>query len=228
MSGKQIKIVLIDNHPLFREGLIRILQAEPSFAIVADGDEKMKLVEVVKRYQPTILLIDIQVIYAKKLNVKTDILSNSPETKVIVLSMNNEGKDVTDVIKMGVHGYLLKDMDVNTFMEAIYTISEGSYQIHAKLSHHLIEEYLKLIANLSGEEVTKEKQLEKPLHIYTKRECEVLQLLANGKSNRDIALALAISEKTVKNHISSIFKKMKVNDRTQAVVTAIRNNWVEI
>lgn len=80
--------------------------------------------------------------------------------------------------------------------------------------------------NLNDEE--EQPKVRRPLHLYTKRECEVLQLLTDGKSNRQIAEALNISEKTVKNHVSSLFKKMKVNDRTQAVVTAIKNNWVEL
>src|SRR5699024_6433612 len=101
-------------------------------------------------------------------------------------------------------------------------VEEGVFYIHPAVTHDLVEDYRKLTD--PNEDTF--NGVNRPLHLFTKRECEVLQLLTDGQSNRDIAKTLRISEKTVKNHISSLFKKMKVNDRTQAVVAAIRNHWV--
>src|SRR5690625_764504 len=113
-------------------------------------------------------------------------------------------------------------MDIFTFIDAVKAVHRGLSYIHPIVTNTLIEDYRKLS---KGEP---EQAVQRPIHLYTKRECEVLQLLTDGQSNRQIAETLNISEKTVKNHVSSLFKKMNVNDRTQAVVTAIRNHWVEL
>src|SRR5699024_2006538 len=123
-------------------------------------------------------------------------------------------------------GYLLKEMDSNALVEAIRVVSEGGSYLHPKVTHNLVKEYRKL----AEENENKENFVffSKPLHLLTRRECEVLQLLAEGKSNRDVAESLEISEKTVKNHVSNILQKLNVKDRTQAVVRAIKNGWVKM
>src|SRR6478735_2669072 len=115
------------------------------------------------------------------------------------------------------------------FEKDFEVVAEGGSYLHPKVTHSLVKEYRRLAAQGQSSSYPHEPiEIRRPLHLLTRRECEVLQLLADGKSNRGIGEALYISEKTVKNHVSNILQKMNVNDRTQAVVVAIKNGWVEV
>src|SRR5699024_6486656 len=152
-----------------------------------------------------------------------------PDVNVIILSIHDEESYVWHALKTGAQGYLLKEMNSDSLMEAIKVVSEGRAKLNTTVTHNLVQEYRRL-AQGNGSSILQNKDLQfiKPLHVLTKRECEVLQLLAEGKSNRVISEKLEISEKTVKNHVSNILQKMGVKDRTQAVVTAIRKGWVDV
>lgn len=221
MNGK-INIVLIDHQQLFREGVKQVLQNESTFRIVASSDHFSVVAPLINSQTIDVLMIDVKILMENKRFIKEEILNNNNKTKIIVLSTEGEEDYVIEAVKLGVHGYLLKEMDIYTFVDAIKAVYKGLSYIHPIITNSLIEDYRKLSL---GET---EPAVHRPTHLYTKRECEVLQLLTDGQSNRKIAETLNISEKTVKNHVSSLFKKMKVNDRTQAVVTAIKNNWVTL
>ncbi len=227
MTNEKIKIVLIDDHKLFREGVKRILEFEPSFEVVAEGNDGTEAAKLVKENEPDVVLMDINMPNANGIEATADLVRYFPETKVIILSIHDDENYVTHALKTGAQGYLLKEMDSDSLIEAIRVVSEGGSYLHPKVTHNLVKEYRRLASdNASGSNQRVEYQ--KPLHLLTKRECQVLQLLADGKSNRAVAETLYISEKTVKNHVSNILQKMNVNDRTQAVVTAIKNGWVEV
>lgn len=217
-------IVLLDHQPLFREGLKKVLESEKSFQILLSSDDYAINHSVIETKEIDVILMDVKVYIENKERIKEEIIGNT-DIKIIVMSAAGEEFYVAETVKQGVDGYLLKEMDVYSFIDAIKTIKSGMAYVHPAVSHDLVEEYRRL-ARLGGE--VEEEPVQRPLHLYTKRECEVLQLLTDGQSNREIAKTLNISEKTVKNHVSSLFKKMNVNDRTQAVVRAIRNNWVEL
>ena len=125
---------------------------------------------------------------------------------------------------------LLKEMDADTLIEAVKVVADGGSYLHPKVTHNLVNEFRRLATSGVSAHPQHEvyPEIRRPLHILTRRECEVLQMLADGKSNRGIGESLFISEKTVKNHVSNILQKMNVNDRTQAVVVAIKNGWVEM
>ncbi|MDC3416119.1 response regulator [Aquibacillus salsiterrae] len=222
------KIILIDDHKLFREGVKRILEFEPSFRVVAEGDDGSSALQLVEQFRPDVVLMDINMPYSNGVETTAELLKHFPDTNVIILSIHDDENYVTHALKSGAQGYLLKEMDSNSLIEAIKVVSAGGSYLHPKVTHNLVEEYRRLIKETSNRLSDKVIEYRKPLHLLTRRECEVLQLLADGKSNRGVAEALYISEKTVKNHVSNILQKMNVNDRTQAVVTAIRNGWVEV
>ncbi len=224
---KEIKVVLIDDHKLFREGVKRILEFESFFNVVAEGDDGTSAAKLVKENNPDVVLMDINMPGVNGIEATADLIRYFPETKVIILSIHDDESYVTHALKTGAQGYLLKEMDSDSLIEAIRVVSEGGSYLHPKVTHNLVKEYRRLSTETTG---TDDSNIEyrKPLHLLTKRECQVLQLLADGKSNRAVAETLYISEKTVKNHVSNILQKMNVNDRTQAVVTAIRNGWVEV
>lgn len=228
-ANKVIDIVLIDDHELFREGVKRILEFEPSFNIIAEGGDGNIASKLVKEHSPNVVLMDINMPNVNGIQATANLVAHFPNTNVIILSIHDDENYVTHALKTGAKGYLLKEMDSDSLIEAIKVVSEGGSYLHPKVTHNLVQEYRRLSkANGSNESSTSGIEYSKPLHILTKRECQVIQLMAEGNSNRAISDSLYISEKTVKNHVSNILQKMKVNDRTQAVVTAIRNGWVQV
>lgn len=228
MNMKQTKIVLIDDHKLFREGVKRILEFEQSFEVVAEGDDGLVASSLVKEHSPDVVLMDINMPTMNGVQATADLVRHFPNTNVIILSIHDDESYVTHALKTGAQGYLLKEMDSDSLIDAIKVVSDGGSYLHPKVTHNLVQEYRRLAQENVSSVAENAIEYHKPLHLLTRRECEVLQLLADGKSNRAVAETLYISEKTVKNHVSNILQKMSVNDRTQAVVSAIRKGWVEV
>ncbi|SDH19253.1 two component transcriptional regulator, LuxR family [Alteribacillus persepolensis] len=228
-----IKLLLIDDHQLFREGVKRILDMEANFEVVAEGDDGDEAVSLVEQYDPDVVLMDINMPGTNGVEATRHLIEAFPEIKVLILSIHDDESYVTHVLKTGAAGYLLKEMDADALIEAVKVVGHGGAYIHPKVTHNLIKEYRRLASSdeavgTGGEVGFKEVEYRKPLHILTRRECEVLQLMTDGYSNRLIGETLYISEKTVKNHVSNILQKMNVNDRTQAVVESIKKGWVKV
>ena len=219
-----IRIALIDRYQLFREGVKLILESDDLYQIVAEGEQFSIFQEAMSQSNVDVLLIDVDILNQHEEEVKHFI--EDQDIKVIVFANNGEEAYVTKAIKIGVHGFLLKEMDKSSFIEAIQLVLNGTDYIHPNATHNLVEDYLQLV-KLGNNDMTNVIE-EVPHKLYSKREGEILQLLVDGQSNRKIAEILNISEKTVKNHVSSLFKKLQVNDRTKAAVMAIRNNWVSL
>jgi two-component system response regulator DegU len=224
------KIAIIDDHQLFREGVKRILEFEKSFQVVAEGDDGCEALRLVEEFQPDVVIMDINMPQKNGVEATRELVAKYPDTKIIILSIHDDENYVTHALQTGAIGYLLKEMDADALIEAVKVVAEGGSYLHPKVTHNLVNEYRKLAAGVarSGGAYLQTMEIRRPLHLLTRRECEVLQMLADGKSNRGIGEALFISEKTVKNHVSNILQKMNVNDRTQAVVVAIKNGWVEV
>ncbi|AXF56319.1 response regulator [Salicibibacter kimchii] len=229
----QIKLILIDDHKLFREGVKRILEMEDQFEIVAEGDDGNEAIQLVSQYQPDVVLMDINMPGVNGVEATRKLVERFPDVKVLILSIHDDEAYVTHVLKTGASGYLLKEMDADALIEAVKVVGAGGAYIHPKVTHNLIKEYRRLASDsggsTTGDELSyKEIEYRKPLHILTRRECDVLQLMTDGYSNRMVGEELYISEKTVKNHVSNILQKMNVNDRTQAVVESIKKGWVKV
>ncbi|WP_226643227.1 response regulator [Mesobacillus subterraneus] len=223
------KIVIIDDHQLFREGVKRILDFEPTFEVVAEGDDGSEAISLVEQHQPDVIIMDINMPNRNGVEATAELIEKYPDSKVIILSIHDDENYVTHALKTGATGYLLKEMDADALVEAVKVVADGGSYLHPRVTHNLVKEYRRLSADEGGtDKYISQVEIRRPLHLLTRRECEVLQLLADGKSNRGIGEALFISEKTVKNHVSNILQKMNVNDRTQAVVVAIKNGWVEV
>jgi two-component system, NarL family, response regulator DegU len=222
-------IVIIDDHQLFREGVKRILEFESSFEVVAEGDDGSEALTLVETYRPDVVIMDINMPKINGVEATRELIENYPDSKVLILSIHDDENYVSHALKTGATGYLLKEMDADALVEAVKVVADGGSYLHPKVTHNLVKEYRRLaVSEAVGGDGGQFLQTEvrRPLHLLTRRECEVLQMLADGKSNRGIGEALFISEKTVKNHVSNILQKMNVNDRTQAVVEAIKNGWV--
>ncbi|MFS0783698.1 response regulator transcription factor [Bacillus sp. 1P06AnD] len=222
-------IVIIDDHQLFREGVKRILDFEESFSVVAEGDDGSEAIGLVERFRPDVVIMDINMPNINGIEATKQLIQQYPNTKVIILSIHDDENYVTHALKTGASGYLLKEMDADALIEAVKVVADGGSYLHPKVTHNLVREYRRLATDMAEENSSNlATEIRRPLHLLTRRECEVLQLLADGQSNRVIGETLFISEKTVKNHVSNILQKMAVNDRTQAVVLAIKNGWVEV
>ncbi|MGG1486709.1 response regulator transcription factor [Peribacillus castrilensis] len=218
-------IIIIDDHQLFREGVKRILDFESSLDVVAEGDDGSEAMDLVSTHKPDVVILDINMQNMNGIEATKMLINRYPETKVIILSIHDDENYVQHALKTGAQGYLLKEMDADALIDAVRVVAEGGSYLHPKVTHNLVKEYRRLATDRDSVHAV---EIRRPLHLLTRRECEVLQILAYGKSNRVIGETLYISEKTVKNHVTNILQKMEVNDRTQAVVLAIKNGWVEV
>ncbi|NLY79025.1 MAG: response regulator transcription factor [Lysinibacillus sp.] len=221
------RIIIIDDHQLFREGVKRILEFEETFKVVAEGDDGSDIIGLYREHLPDVVLMDINMPGKNGVEATAELIAEFPDAKVIMLSIHDDESYVTHALKSGALGYMLKEMDADEIVEAIKVVANGGSYLHPKVTKNLVAEFRRLSEH-ENKGNFHQTEIRRPFHLLTKRECEVLQLLTDGQSNRAIGETLFISEKTVKNHVSSILQKMNVNDRTQAVVTAIKNGWVEV
>ncbi|AIY06114.1 Transcriptional regulator DegU, LuxR family [Planococcus halocryophilus Or1] len=221
------KIIIIDDHQLFREGVKRILDFESSFEVVAEGGDGGEVIKLYEENRPDVVLMDINMPQKNGVEATAELIAQFPDAKVIMLSIHDDESYVTHALKTGALGYMLKEMDADAIIQAIKVVAKGGSYLHPKVTRNLVMEFRRL-SERENKGSFHQTEIRRPYHLLTKRESEVLQLLTDGQSNRVIGETLFISEKTVKNHVSSILQKMQVNDRTQAVVTAIKNGWVEV
>lgn len=220
-----MKIAIIDQQHIFREGLERLIEVEADVKIVASIPNVSELTEE-QIEEIDLFLIDIKEIENEKKFINQHILKNHKHKKLVALSNDTNKPAITEAVLAGCHGFLLKEMSYPSFIKAVRTIFEEGGYIHPQVLRHLIDDYRDLSKANNGA-VNRSNINKETKRICTSRENEILQLLVNGHDNNSIAEQLSISEKTVKNHLTNIFRKLNVKDRTQAAVLAIRNNWVE-
>ena len=211
-----IKIMIADDHSMIREGLKSLLELEGDIQVVAEAEDGVDCLEKLKICTPDVLLLDINMPRKNGLEVLQTLKSSKSKVKVLVLTVHNEVEYLMKAVDIGVDGYILKDSESAELKKAIFSIVEGENYIQPSL-----------IPSLNSKMIEKNMD-EGKIESLTKRELEVLKLLAVGMYNKEVAEKLNISERTVKNHVSNIFKKIEVTDRTQAAVFAIRNNLIEL
>lgn len=213
--SKQIKVMIVDDHSMVREGIKQLLELDGDIEVVGEAGNGEECLKLLKELYPDVLLLDINMPVMNGLKM-LEILRKSgyKEQKVLILTIHNEIEYLMKAMEIGIEGYVLKDSDSSVLKKAICKVQEGGQYIDFTMVPML---NAKLSENNKSEEET-----------LTRRELEVLKLLAEGLFNKEIAYKLSISEKTVKNHVSNIFKKIGVFDRTQAAVYAIKNNIVEL
>lgn len=211
-----IKIVIADDHKMVREGLKQLLELESSFVVVGEASDGYECLNIVNKVKPDIVLLDINMPNLDGLQTLRIMRQQGMTNKVIFLTINSDADYVIRAMEYECNGYVLKDSDFDTLKNAIILVSEGEIYIEPTLTTDIN-------SNLVKREIVKEK-----LEELTGREIEVLKMLSKGMLNKEIAATLNISERTVKNHVSNIFKKINVSDRTQAAVFAIKHNIVDI
>ncbi|GIO42029.1 response regulator transcription factor [Paenibacillus apis] len=236
-EGKyKIRVLLADDHQLFREGLKRILNMEEDIEVVGECGDGTQVLEFCQVQPPEIVLMDINMPLLNGVDATAELRELHPDIKVIILSIHDDESYVFETLRKGATGYLLKDMEAESLINAIRTVAEGNAFIHPKVTGKLIQqlrrmEYLSETGAIAEDNRIREagvKFVPSEDNPLTRREAEVLRLMAEGRSNKMIGEHLFISEKTVKNHVSSILQKMDVDDRTQAVINAIKFGWVTL
>ena len=208
-----INILIADDHSIVREGLKQLLDLEEDFKVIGQASNGVETIERVTELKPDVLLLDINMPVMNGINALRKIKENGLTTNVVILTLHEDREYLLETMQIGATGYILKDSDSATLYKAIRDAYNGQSYIQPKLAAELVKEFSKP----KGIKIKPENEL-------TQREYEVLMLIAEGHNNKEIAEELFISEKTVKNHVSNIFRKINVSDRTQAAIYAFKNN----
>jgi two-component system response regulator DegU len=209
--------MLVDDHRMLREGLRRSLEEEGFYVVgeAADGEAAVRLVPAAK---PDVILMDVSMPDMDGVEATKRILQNAPEQRVVMLTMHADKDLIDQAIKAGAVGYLTKDCSIDEVIDAVRMAANGETALSPALAKTMLTEVRKIDEKAAREED----------RLVTKREEEVLQLIADGCSTPEVAQKLYISQKTVKNHLASIYEKLNARDRTQAVLLAVRMGIVKL
>lgn len=206
----QINVVVADDHPVVRQGITQILELENDIKVIGQASNGKEAVNVVRELKPDIVLMDINMPILNGIQAMQKLKDDGVDSKIIVLTIHTETEYLVKTVQLGASGYVLKDAEANVLIDAIRRVYNGGTYIPSDLAAELIKGYN------TKPQIKDEEEL-------TDREIEVIKAIAEGMSNKEIAAALFISEKTVKNHISNIFRKLDISDRTQAAIYAIKH-----
>ncbi len=214
-----IRIMLVDDHPLVRQGLKQLLSIEDGFIVVGEAQNGDELLEKVLALKPDVILMDLNMPGKSGIELTAELKNCVSAVNILALTADTNQHNVLNIIKAGALGFVLKDIDTDQLYEAIRSVAQGDAYIQPSLLSKLLQEFRQLLE--VGHSVTAPVEFG-----LTQREKEIVNFIACGKSNRDIAGKLYISEKTVKNHVSSILRKMGLEDRTQVAVYAYRQGLI--
>jgi DNA-binding NarL/FixJ family response regulator len=214
-----IKLMLVDDHAVLRDGLKNILDMETDITVVGEAVNGNEAILKVKEYQPDIILMDINIPGKNGIEATRIIKEVNPSVKILMLTMYDHDEYFMSAIREGADGYLLKDAPSEHVIDAIRSVAKGQSVIHPSMTKKFLN------FNSSKEEPV---EVEKRDYQLTEREKEVLLCLVQGMNNKEIAKALFISDKTVKIHVSNIFKKLDVKSRSQVVIYAVQNHLVPL
>ena len=218
---ERIKVLIADDHRVVREGLSAILKTKENIEVVGEAQDGQEAVDKARTLVPDVMLMDVSMPRMGGVEATRVIKRELPHIGIIALTMYEEQQYIFDLVRAGATGYLLKDTDSSQIVAEIRAVYRGESLIHPSVASKILAEF-SLLAQRKGK---KPGWVE---HDLTDREITVLRLVADGKTNKEIANSLDLSEKTVKNHVRNIFHKLQVYDRTQAAILAIRKGLIEL
>jgi DNA-binding NarL/FixJ family response regulator len=228
MTTDKIRVLIIDDHPLFRQGIRWSLEAAGDMEVVGEAENGQEAIKLAERLQPDdVVLVDINLPGLNGLEVARVIKRRGPRIGMIVLSVYEDDEQLFQAIKVGAAAYSSKDVHPDALLHMIREVARGKYLINDSVlaKPHVATRVLHQFRELAATEDEQTSALFAPL---TSREIEILDCIARGLSNKEIANELSISGQTVKNHITSILSKLQVNDRTMAVIYAIQRGWIKM
>lgn len=211
-----IRVLIADDHHVVRRGLVFFLKTQPEIEIAGEAKNGREAVELIKTNKPDVVLMDLDMPEMNGIEATREIKKKYPDVKIMILTSFSDQDHVIPAIEAGASGYQLKDIEPDGLVEAIMQLMKGENQLHPKATSHLL-------THLTNKNSTERK----PIEELTKRELEVLGEIAKGKSNKEIAASLYITEKTVKTHVSNLLSKLELADRTQAALYAVRNGLAD-
>ncbi len=221
-----IRLLVADDHPLFRQGVLRTLSLEPDFSVLAEATDGQMALDLIFQLRPDVALLDVNMPEMNGMMVTQKISSNKLPTRVILLTGYDDFSQVLHAAVAGAWGFCSKDIEPSLLVEAVRAVANGQYVMEDKaMAPDEFRRWLKARIESTRVYYTNEGTPYKPL---SNREMQVLECIVRGMSNKEIALELSISQQTVKNHITSILRKFGVEDRTQAVVYALKHGWVDL
>jgi len=209
-------VLIADDHAVVRQGLKAFLSTQPDIDIVGEAVDGIEAVERVRELEPDIVLVDVVMPRLDGIEAIRQIRSLRPSTKVIVLTSFVDDEKVFPAVRAGAAGYLLKDVEPQELIEAIRRVHAGESLLHPTVAAKLVHEFQRREPQTSA------------VADLTEREVQVLQEIARGRSNKEIALELGVADKTVKTHVSNILQKLRLADRTQAALYAVREHLVDL
>jgi DNA-binding NarL/FixJ family response regulator len=215
-----IRVVVVDDQELFRRGLIMLVSAEDDIDVVGEASDGDEAAELAASTVPDVVLMDVRMPKRSGIEACRTIKQLAPSAKIIMLTVSDEEGDLYDAIKNGASGYLLKDASIDQVAQAIRVVADGQSLISPSMAAKLLEEFKTISTVGSKPDVIMPK--------LTDRELEVLNLVAHGLNNREIARDLYISENTVKNHVRNILEKLQLHSRMEAVMYAVREKLLDI
>lgn len=213
---ENIKVMIAEDHSMIRDGLKQLLELESDIKVVAGCSNGQEAVEKYREVKPDVVLLDINMPVLNGLEALEQMREYDSGVKAVMLTIHQDRDYLLKALELGALGYILKDAEASALIEAVRSVNNNQTYIQPIMARELVNEYKRIKSGADD-----------PKKSLTERETEVLKLLSKGMLNKEIAKVLFISEKTVKNHISSIFRKLNVQDRTQAAVFAIKNRIVE-
>jgi len=215
MSTKpSIRVLLVDDHPLFRKGIASLLSSEPGFEVLGEASDGQEAIEKARGLMPDVILMDISMPGVNGLEATQRIKQEIPYVRIVILTVSDEDQNLFEAIKSGAQGYLLKKIEPQTLFQTLRGVLEGEAPLSRVMATKLLAEFARQ-RRAASEPRT-------PTATLTEREKEVLGLLAAGKTNKEIAGALGIAENTVKNHLKNILEKLHLENRVQAATFALR------
>ena len=220
-AGDAIRVMICDDHALFRRGLIMALESEDGIEVVAEAEDGAEAVAKAEELAPDVVLMDVRMPRVSGIEATRSIADSVPTAKILMLTVSDEEDDLYDAIKAGAAGYLLKEISIEEVATAIRAVVSGQSLISPSMASKLLSEFTNLSKKADERQAL-------PTPRLTERELEVLKLVAQGMSNREIAGELYISENTVKNHVRNILEKLHLHSRMEAVVYAVREKLLDI
>lgn len=227
MTAQPIRILIAEDHPLFGQGLRRVLMLEPDLEVVAEVQDGEAAIAGVQALLPDVVLMDINMPKVNGLQATQEIKAAHDEVAVIILTAYDDEEQMVFALRTGASAYFVKDVLPDELIAAIRAVHAGQYVVNGQTLAGAGELMAWLLA-WYGERTRFDGDVQSALTPLTAREMDVLELIVRGASNKIIGSSLGISHQTVKNHMTSIFRKLSVNDRTEAAMIAVRRGWVRL
>ncbi|RIK46942.1 MAG: DNA-binding response regulator [Chloroflexi bacterium] len=223
---QRIQVLIVDDHPLFRRGIRWSLEAESDIAVSGEAPDGHTALALAEKNTPDVVLLDINMPGMSGIEIARVLKRHHPRLGIVIITMHEDDEQLFNAIRVGAAAYCTKDVDPAHIVSIIRRVARGEYLINENvLSHPFVASR---VLDQFRELARIDHASESVFSPLTPREVEILDCVARGNSNKEIASILGISDQTVKNHITSILRKLQVNDRTQAVIYALRHGWIKL